>query len=121
MIATTARTTSTATTNIVSDEPASSSPSPVSNIEAGASSRTIPCELSPNGTESEIEEPEEEGEGPEKGKRMNWSMEMIEALVEVLHKVFQDGGAADNSFKNATFEKTAVQGRAEKRHVWWSG
>jgi hypothetical protein len=33
---------------------------------------------------------------------------MREQLVEVLYQVFQDGGAADNSFKKSTFEKAAI-------------
>ena len=29
---------------------------------------------------------------------------MVELLVVALHKVFSEGGAADNSFKKATFQ-----------------
>src|SRR5437667_7871526 len=36
---------------------------------------------------------------------------MLEQLVEVLHEVFENGGAADNSFKKATFEKAIVMVR----------
>ena len=60
-------------------------------------------------TPSEDEDDEYEGNG--KGPRMTWTDEMWEQLVEVLHQVFEDGGAADNSFKKATFEKAAVRVR----------
>jgi hypothetical protein len=73
-------------------------------------------ELSPPKDDSEEdtdnkEEEEEEGEDGKKGLRMMWTEEMSEQLVEVLYKVFEDGGAADNSFKKATFEKTALKVR----------
>jgi hypothetical protein len=32
---------------------------------------------------------------------------MMEQLVDTLHEVFEKGGAADNSFKKATFELAA--------------
>jgi hypothetical protein len=36
-----------------------------------------------------------------------WTEEMLEQLVEVLYQVFDEGGAADNSFKKSTFERAA--------------
>ena len=33
---------------------------------------------------------------------------MLEQLVEVLHKVFENRGATNNSFKKATFKKAVV-------------
>ena len=43
----------------------------------------------------------------DKAKKLHWSDEMLEQLVEVLHQVFENRGATDNSFKKATFEKAA--------------
>jgi hypothetical protein len=39
------------------------------------------------------------------------------AVVEVLHQVFDEGGAADNGFKNPTFERAA----GKVRRVRFSG
>ena len=39
-----------------------------------------------------------------KEEKLVWSEEMIEQLVDTLYEVFEKGGAADNSFKKATFE-----------------
>ena len=44
-------------------------------------------------------------------ERLMWSLEMVEQLIEVLHEVFQVGGAADNSFKKATFELAVTKVR----------
>ena len=44
-------------------------------------------------------------------ERLIWSLEMVEQLIEVLHEVFQVSGAADNSFKKATFELAATKVR----------
>ena len=40
----------------------------------------------------------------EDDNRLTWTEEMVELLVVALHKVFSEGGAADNSFKKATFQ-----------------
>lgn len=53
------------------------------------------------------EEDEEEDEKKE-GKQLIWSAEMLEQLVETLLEVFTSGGAADNSFKKATYEQAAT-------------
>src|SRR5258708_37391262 len=53
------------------------------------------------------EEDEEEDEKKE-GKQLIWSAEMLEQLVETLLEVFTSGGAADNSFKNTTYEQSAT-------------
>ena len=42
-----------------------------------------------------------------KEDRLMWTEEMLEQLVEVLYQVFDEGGAADNSFKKPTFERAA--------------
>jgi len=42
-----------------------------------------------------------------KEEKLVWSEEMIEQLVDTLREVFEKGGAADNSFKKATFEQAA--------------
>ena len=39
-----------------------------------------------------------------KKKKLVWSEEIIEQLVDMLYEVFEKGGAADNSFKKATFK-----------------
>jgi hypothetical protein len=54
---------------------------------------------------------EEIDEGGKKVPRIEWSDEMHEQLIEVLHQVFEDGGAADNSFKKPTFKQAAVMVR----------
>jgi hypothetical protein len=41
--------------------------------------------------------------GDEDDNRLTWTEEMLEQLVETLYRVFKEGGAADNSFKKATF------------------
>jgi hypothetical protein len=51
---------------------------------------------------------DEEEEETGKGARLLWSLEMFEQLIEVLHEVFEAGGAADNSFKKPTYEKVAL-------------
>jgi hypothetical protein len=43
-----------------------------------------------------------------KEERVVWSEEMVEQLVETLQEVFEEGGAADNSFKKVTFEQAAI-------------
>jgi|ERR1700722_15274321 hypothetical protein len=45
-----------------------------------------------------------------KEDRLMWTEEMLEQLVEVLYQVFDEGGAADNSFKKPTFERAAGKG-----------
>jgi hypothetical protein len=52
-------------------------------------------------------DPFEEPDEADKDTRTTWSLEMNEQLVEVLHTTWQDGGASDNSFKMAVFEKAA--------------
>jgi hypothetical protein len=44
-------------------------------------------------------------------EKLLWSEEMLEQLVEVLYSVFEEGGAADNSFKKSTFEKASHEVR----------
>jgi hypothetical protein len=39
-----------------------------------------------------------------KEEKLFWTEEIIEILVNILYKVFKKGGAADNSFKKASFE-----------------
>lgn len=39
-----------------------------------------------------------------KEEKLFWTEEMIEMLVDTLYEVFEKGGAADNSFKKASFE-----------------
>src|SRR4030081_3077357 len=43
----------------------------------------------------------------EDNNRLTWTEEMLEQLVETLYGVFKEGGAADNSFKKATFQACA--------------
>jgi len=40
----------------------------------------------------------------EDDNRLIWTEEMLKQLVETLHKVFKEGGPADNSFKKTTFQ-----------------
>ncbi len=42
-----------------------------------------------------------------KEEKLIWTEEMIKQLVDTLYEVFEKGGAADNSFKKATFELVA--------------
>ena len=42
-----------------------------------------------------------------KEEKLTWTEEMMEQLVDRLYDVFERGGAADNSFKKATFELAA--------------
>jgi hypothetical protein len=59
--------------------------------------------LSPDTNDPFEEEPEE----TDTDIRITWSAEMVEQLVEVLHTIWRDGGASDNSFKMIVFEKAA--------------
>ena len=47
----------------------------------------------------------------EKDEKLFWTEEMMEMLVDGLYEVFEKGGAADNSFKKATFEQVAEKVR----------
>jgi hypothetical protein len=47
--------------------------------------------------------------------RLNWTEEMLEQLVDTLRMVYENGGAADNSFKKATFEACVVTVRRAYR------
>jgi hypothetical protein len=58
-----------------------------------------------NDTSTETQEDAIQVEGKE--EKLIWSEEMIEQLVDTLYDVFEKGGAADNSFKKATFELVA--------------
>jgi hypothetical protein len=40
---------------------------------------------------------------------LSWSFDMIQVLIDTLEEVFQNGGAADNSFKKSTFKLAATQ------------
>jgi hypothetical protein len=51
----------------------------------------------------------------EDDNRLTWTEEMLEQLVETLYGVFKEGGAADNSFKKATFQACAVAVRKAYR------
>jgi hypothetical protein len=60
-------------------------------------------------------QPEAPANGAQGLEKLCWTEEMIEMLVDVLYEVFEKGGAADNSFKKATFELVAAQvGKAYK-------
>jgi hypothetical protein len=39
---------------------------------------------------------------------MLWLIEIIEQLVDLLYKIFEAGGAADNSFKKTTWERASA-------------
>jgi hypothetical protein len=56
-----------------------------------------------------IENEEDEEENGAGLAKMGWTMDMKEQLVDALHLVFEEGGAADNSFKKSAFEKAARQ------------
>ena len=64
----------------------------------------------PNNDEDDKDN-EDEDRDDKKGARMSWSLKMKEQLIKVLYQVFEDRGAADNSFKKATFEKAATRVR----------
>ena len=51
----------------------------------------------------------------EDDNRLTWTEEMLEQLVETLYGVFKEGGAADNSFKKATFQACVVAVRKAYR------
>jgi hypothetical protein len=59
-----------------------------------------------NDTQSESQS-NEELEVAVKDEKLSWTEEMMEQLVNTLYEVFEKGGAADNSFKKATFELAA--------------
>ena len=51
-----------------------------------------------------------------KEEKLFWTEEMLEQLIDILYEVFEKGGAADNSFKKATFELVAQNvGKVYKR------
>ena len=51
-----------------------------------------------------------------KEEKLFWTKEMLEQLIDTLYEVFKKGGAADNSFKKATFELAAQNvGKVYKR------
>jgi Myb/SANT-like DNA-binding domain len=90
------------------------SPSPANPTEHTYQSYPSPP-LPPNNTESATPRepsPSSDAEDEKEGlNRLDWTEEMHEQLVEVLHQVFEDGRAADNGFKKAAFEKAAVKVR----------
>jgi hypothetical protein len=61
--------------------------------------------------DTQPEQPEPQANGTQelvvKKKKLSWTEEMLESLVETLYEVFEKGGVVDNSFKKAIFELTA--------------
>jgi hypothetical protein len=69
-----------------------------------------------NNTESAIQKASRGSSAKDKDdNRLTWTKEMHELLVVTLHKVFSDGGAADNSFKKATFQACVLAVRKAYR------
>ena len=82
----------------------------------------LPPNLPPSSNQS-TPSLEELDDKPTKERRINWSIEMVEQLVEVIHAKFLQGQGGDNGFKRETWIEAArkVQGvtRGPSDNITW--
>jgi hypothetical protein len=83
---------------------ATPTPPPVSALDPVLSH---PRPLNDTGLASQQAPAADSSDDEEEKDRLVWTEEMLEQLVEVLYEVFDEGGAADNSFKKPTFVRAA--------------